>query len=73
MDFVWKLYGNTYAVHVTVALVGVATLNLALPAPLGLSGDMPLKGVAKSASWYNDDPLFSAKTGINMGHIFKIF
>ena len=29
-----KLYGNTYAVHVTVALVGVATLNLALPAPL---------------------------------------
>ena len=35
MDFVWKLYGNTYAVHVTVALVGVATLNLALPAPPG--------------------------------------
>ena len=33
MDFVWKLYGNTYAVHVTVALVGVATLNLALPPP----------------------------------------
>ena len=33
MDFVWKLYGNTYAVHVTVALVGVATLNLVLPAP----------------------------------------
>ena len=33
MDFVWKLYGNTYAVHVTVALVGVATLNLALPSP----------------------------------------
>ena len=33
MDFVWKLYGNTYAVHVTVALVGAATLNLALPAP----------------------------------------
>ena len=32
--FFWKLYGNTYAVHVTVALVGVATLNLALPAPL---------------------------------------
>ena len=31
MDFVCKLYGNTYAVHVTVALVGVATLNLALP------------------------------------------
>ena len=26
----------------------------------------------KSASWYNDDPLLSAKTGINMGHIFKI-
>ena len=40
MDFVYKLYGNTYAVHVTVpvtvALVGVATLNLALPAPLYL-------------------------------------
>ena len=33
MDFVCKLYGNTYAVHVTVTLVGVATLNLALPAP----------------------------------------
>ena len=33
MDFVWKLCGNTYAVHVTVALVGVATLNLFLPAP----------------------------------------
>ena len=33
MDFVCKLYGNTYAVHVTVALVGVATLNQALPAP----------------------------------------
>ena len=33
MDFVCKLYGNTYAVHVTVALVGVATLNLALPTP----------------------------------------
>ena len=27
----------------------------------------------KSASWYDDDPLFSAKAGINMGHIFKIF
>ena len=36
MDFVCKLYSNTYAVglHVTVALIGVATLNLALPAPL---------------------------------------
>ena len=34
MDFVCKLYGNTYAVHVIVALVGDATLNLALPAPL---------------------------------------
>ena len=34
MYFVCKLYGNTYAVHVTVVLVGVATLNLALPAPL---------------------------------------
>ena len=33
MDFVCELYGNTYAVHVTVAFVGVATLNLALPVP----------------------------------------
>ena len=33
MDFVCKLYGNAYAVHVTVALVGVATSNLALPPP----------------------------------------
>ena len=40
--------------------------------PGGLSGDVPLKWVSKSASWYNDDP-FSAKTGINMDHIFKIF
>ena len=37
MDFVCKLYGNTYAVHATVALVGVATLNLALPAPLTMT------------------------------------
>ena len=34
MDFVCKLYSNPYAVHVTVTYVGVATLNLALPAPL---------------------------------------
>ena len=34
MDFVCKLYRNTYACTcTTVALVGVATLNLALPAP----------------------------------------
>ena len=39
MDFVCKLYGNTYAVHVTVALVGVATLNLALPPPPPGSAD----------------------------------
>ena len=38
----------------------------------GLSRDVLLKWVAKSASWYNNDPLFSARTGINMGHIFKI-
>ena len=31
-----------------------------------LSGDVP-------AFWYNNDPLFSAKTGIDIGHIFKIF
>ena len=37
------------------------------------SADVPLKWVSKSASWYNYDPLFSAKTGINMGHISKIF
>ena len=46
MDFVWKLYGNTYAVYVTVALVGVATLNLALPAPPGRGlqgGSAPLR------------------------------
>ena len=41
MDFVWKLYGNTYAVHVTVALVGVATLDLALPAHLLLHAPLP--------------------------------
>ena len=35
------------------------------------SGFVPLKWITKSASWYNDDPLFSAKTGINLGHIFK--
>ena len=43
MDFVCKLYGNTYAVHVTVALVGVATLNLALPAP-------PAKSLSESTA-----------------------
>ena len=41
MDFVCKLYSNTYAVHVTVALVGVATLNLALPAPLSENFRVP--------------------------------
>ena len=25
------------------------------------------------SAWNNDDPLFSANTGINMGHILKIF
>ena len=39
MDFVCKLYSNTYAVHVTVAQVGVATLNLALPAPPACCSD----------------------------------
>ena len=38
----------------------------------GLSGNVPMKWVAKSASW-NDDPLFSAKTGVKMGHISQIF
>ena len=27
----------------------------------------------KISLWDNDDPLFSAKTGITMGYIFKIF
>ena len=27
----------------------------------------------KIRPWYNDDPLFSAEIGVNMGHIFKIF
>ena len=35
------------------------------------SGDVPLKWVSKLASWYNDDPLFSEKTGMNMGYIFE--
>ena len=38
-----------------------------------LFGVVLLKWVSKSTSWYNDNPLFDAKTGINMGHIFKIF
>ena len=54
MDFVWKLYGNTYAVHVTVALVGVATLNLAWPAPLArikaIKGRPPLSSNLKDAA-----------------------
>ena len=29
--------------------------------------------MGRKISLYNDDPLFSAKTGINMGHIFTIF
>ena len=41
MDFVCKLYGNTYAVHVTVALVGVRTLNLAFTGPPCQGGDTP--------------------------------
>ena len=45
MDFVCKLYGNTYAVHVTVGLVGVATLSLALPPPRQLGGTRDNKTV----------------------------
>ena len=54
MDFVWKLYGNTYAVHVTVALVVVATLNLALPAP-PVEKDLALrgKGPKQDAQWHS--------------------
>ena len=38
----------------------------------GLSGDVPLKWVSKSASWYETlFSMFSAKTGISMGHIFE--
>ena len=43
MDFVWKLYGNTYAAkngRVRASKVGVATLNLALPAPPVLNVDV---------------------------------
>ena len=39
----------------------------------GLSWDVPLKLVAKSASWYMIDDPFSAKTCITMGHIFTNF
>ena len=39
----------------------------------GLFGDVPLKSVSKSAFWYKNCPLIQCKTGINMGHIFKIF
>ena len=60
MDFVCKLYGNTYAVHVTVELVGVATLNLVLPAPpahfenfesalYSTSGSMPFMSQSESS------------------------
>ena len=66
MDFVWKLHGNTYAVHVTVALVGVATLNLALPAPT----DSPVSqyerpravALASSASVDNTTEIFTEFT-----------
>ena len=36
-------------------------------------GDMPPTWVAKSASWYLNDPLKSAKFGIWMSRFFKIF
>ena len=35
--------------------------------------DVLLKWVAKSASWYNNDPLFSAKTDINILLYFQKF
>ena len=65
MDFIWKLYGNTYAVglHVTVALVGVATLNLALPAPLIL-----IRGGRKRLPKFK----FSAKFPIGLHVILQI-
>ena len=65
MDFVWKLYGNYYAdaVHVTVALVGVATLNLALPAPLHL-----IRGGRKRLPKFK----FSAKFPIGLHVILQI-
>ena len=63
MDFVCKLYGNTYAVHVTVALVGVATLNLALPAPL-----LHIRGGRKRLPKFK----FSAKFPIGLHVILQI-
>ena len=53
-------------------------LNLRNEAPakskcFTVSWDVPLKLVPKSSSWYNNDPLFNAEPGINMGHIYKIF
>ena len=69
MDFVCKLYGNTYAVHVTVALVGVATLNLALPAPpvgritvsCALKKSVDLKAIIRS--WYFGGVFHGRRTG----------
>ena len=57
MDFVCKLYSNTYAVHVTVALVGVATLNLALPPPPG-----PDQGGGGKARFNVATPTYEART-----------
>ena len=68
MDFVCKLYGNTYAVHVTVALVGVATLNLALPAPLLL----PVKTLSRGGRKRLPKFKFSAKFPIGLHVILQI-
>ena len=62
MDFVCKLYGNTYAVHVTVALVGVATLNLSLPAPLVFKiAKFEFKAIAHYGLWAKCTQLWPLK------------
>ena len=38
-----------------------------------LYGDVPPTWVAKSASWYINDPLFCAKCGLWIGPFFKFF
>ena len=71
MDFVCKLYGNTYAVHVTVALVGVATLNLALPPPppppeVNFAEKEPRIGPRKTQVLQNQSSTFNMFKAINL-------
>ena len=61
----------------------VFAVNLPLKLPLLMPwGYLVQRSIRRSAAemgrkisldWYTDDPLFSAKTGIIMGHIFKMF